>query len=134
MDRQEEDRLGVEIVRLAYGRGDTDARVLNFTVRFHEPEGAAAACRVIEMYNSFDGEAVARAIEGLVLPDSSPLTLPAWSIGREQSPCIYVSHLGSGDAVAGISILLGGLLASEVEEVHDGAGSGYGRTVRGWWD
>lgn len=86
---------------------------------------APEACRIIESYNAFDGEAVAEALEAIV--EEYGNILETIEVGREYSPVIYI-HLDSGAIVdqGPIMVALDALGADEVT-YRD-------HTIRAWWD
>jgi hypothetical protein len=129
----------VEIVRLGYGdtHGESD-RALNFTVEIDSREDAFKALEAIGPYNGFEPSNVIDAIEAIDAQGHVPAIPGAkvsLSVGREGSPCVYVSQIGTKPgAVDTVIRFLLGAGADECDEIPFGAGASFGKTVRAWWD
>lgn len=120
-----EDQTALKIVRIGYGidSSDDSERVLNFRVGFNDPNGAAAACRIIDQYNEFKGHVVAEAIEYI----AAVANRVRFSVGREGSPVVYVSG-ATGELGKLITAAFYDAGAEECDPIENGY------SVRAWWD
>lgn len=109
----------VALVKRGY---DEPTRCLSFRVAFYcDPPNALAAIRAVGRYNDYDGERVARALEGFLVAD----VVQRISVGREGSPVLYLNVYDSAQRPA----VEAALAAAQAGELGWTDG-----TLRAWWD